>query len=124
MVQNDLFILESPGPVIIGIVLPPGAALYALAIHAVDFYTGQAVNGVPVAAAYVCSLRTECPISLAGWQNVSSESWLPLVQNSANTALVGLFSGTGDTAGAPGVLLVVRIVAQNVVFAGVTVTRM
>jgi len=125
MDQKDYFVVVYDGLVLIGIDLPPGGGQYMVAIHAVD-QDGMAVaagSGLPIVDAYV-----------EYYPGSGSLDKISLVKNSANTALVGLFSESPNNPGFTGLIgsqprasVNLRLLVTQyswAIYTGATVTRL
>jgi hypothetical protein len=124
MAQKDYFLVSYEGGIVVPIDLPPGGGQYMVTIHAID-QNGTALDKnteLPIVDAYV-----EFP------HNYMDK--IPLVTNSAKTALVGLFSEFPNNAGdsyspidsMPHVSVNLRIGSTTywpVYITGVTITRL
>jgi len=124
MDQKDYLVVAYDGQALIGIDLPPGGGQYMVAIHAVN-QDGMAVaagSGLPAVDAYV------------QYYPGGDLEKLSLVKNSANTALVGLFSESANNSGFTGLIssqprvsVYLRMIVIQYswgVYTGVTVTRL
>jgi len=126
MAQKDYFDVLNDNVIVIGMDLPPGGGQYMVAIHVVD-QDGMAVaagSGLPIVDAYV-----------EYYPSSGSLDKISLVKNSANTALVGLFSesptnqgwSTGMIKSMPRISVFLKIKVTWYPWAyytGVTVTRL
>ncbi len=124
MAQKDYFLVVTDGFILVHMDLPPGGGQYMVAIHLVS-RDGAAVSpsGLAAAEAHVRATTPEFAQDLT------------LVKNSANTALVGLFSedpaNQGETwaptDSMPHFSVTLAVIVKEwgwVYFTGVTVTRL
>jgi hypothetical protein len=125
MAQKDYLLVVTDGLIVVDLDLPPGGGQYMVAIHVVgrDGGAENPQSGLAAAEAYA---EAESPWGLEK---------IALVKNSANNALVGLFSespanqgwASGPIDSMPHVSVRLRVFVKEwgwAHFAGVTVTRL